>query len=113
MPTLKNKRGDIQHCLIVVGDKDGELYFLDALTLKIKFHIGFPHANLTAYDEITEELLSSSDTSIYKQGVTFEIRGRIPEPAEQDSIIWAVTTDSSRVFSGDSNGKLVIHDFWK
>lgn len=112
LPTLKNKSGDIQHCLIVVGDKDGELYFLDALTLKIKFHIGFPHANLTTYDEITE-VLALTDTALYKQGVTFEIRGRIPEPVEQDSIIWAVTTDSTRVFSGDSNGKLVIHDFWK
>ena len=113
LPTLKNKRSDIQYCLIVVGDKDGELYFLDALTLKIKFHIGFPHANLTAYDEITQDILTSTDTSIYKQGVTFDIRGRIPEPVEQDSIIWAVATDSTRVFSGDSNGKLVIHDFWK
>ena len=29
------------------------------------------------------------------------------------SFIWALEIDSSRIFSGDSNGCLVVHDFWK
>ena len=32
---------------------------------------------------------------------------------EEDCIIWAVKADAARIFSGDSNGMLVVHDFWK
>ena len=110
IPTLKMTKGGHDNCLIVVGDKDGELYFLDAWTLKTKFHIGFPHSSFTDYlAEITSE---SSNESLYRQGVTYKLRGRLPESSEQESIIWAVVSDCSRVFSGDSNGTLVIHDFW-
>ena len=59
--------------------------------------------------EITSE---TSNESLYRQGVTYKLRGRLPESSEQESIIWAVVSDCSRVFSGDSNGTLVIHDFW-
>ena len=112
LPTLKKERKDFQNCLIIIGDKDGELYFLDGLTLNTKFHIGIPHTNFTDYSEITEDN-SLASRPLHRQGVTYSIRGRLQDSAEEESIIWAVQSDCSRIFSGDSNGKLVIHDFWK
>ncbi len=28
------------------------------------------------------------------------------------SFIWCVKVDAERIFSGDHNGKIVVHDFW-
>ena len=30
----------------------------------------------------------------------------------EEDIIWCIHTDESRIFSGDSAGKLIVHDFW-
>ena len=30
----------------------------------------------------------------------------------QKSYIWAIEIDESRIFSGDSDACLVVHDFW-
>ena len=112
LPAPKNEADSQVNNLIVVGDRNGEIYCLDGKKLVPKFHIGFIHSFFTGFDGIREE-----GPPLQSQGITYEIRGRLPEntdlPVEQDCIIWSVQADASRLFTGDSNGMLVVHDFWK
>jgi hypothetical protein len=113
LPSLKKEPELNSNYFIIVGDRDGEIYFLDGNTLLTRFHIGFLHSHLVD-DDSAEGTSTLHQQPMHKQGITYQIRGRLPENVEQDSgIIWSVQADSTRLFSGDSNGKLVIHDFWK
>ena len=96
---------------VIIGDRDGEIYILDGVTLVTKFHMGFRHSHFSEYDAIPSQI--SSCDNVPQQGITYDIRGRMREDNEQECIIWSVKADASRIFSGDSNGGIVVHDFWK
>ena len=113
LPYLNGQTDLKSNYLTIVGDRDGELYCLYGTTLKTKFHIGFKHSNFADYDEMLDDSPNLIKKTGCQQGTTYDIRGRLPENQEQDCTIWSIQADSSRIFSGDSNGVLVVHDFWK
>ena len=110
LPRL-TREGITSQARVIIGDRDGEIYILDGVTLVTKFHVGFRHSHFSEYDTI-EAQISSCD-NVPQQGITYDIRGRMREDNEQECIIWSVQADASRIFSGDSNGGIVVHDFWK
>ena len=65
-------------------------------------------------DDYCPKAEGPGDPPLDTQGITYELRGRLPENGQcsNDCIIWSVQADATRLFSGDSNGILVVHDFW-
>ena len=79
--------------ILVMGDTNGELHIVKVDKLQ------FPDTT----NEVTVELGQEND-----YGVQFVSTIRTHE---YSFFVWAVKTDSYRIFSGDETGKIIVHDY--
>jgi len=80
---------------LILGDINGELHVVNISEMK------FPSAGETS----TVELGKDNEVGITYIGT---IRSH-----QYGSFVWAVKSDSYRIFSGDDTGKIIVHDFLK
>jgi len=78
---------------LILGDVNGELHLIDIS------HLRFPAPGLTPQVELGKD---------NEYGVRFLATLR---SHEYGAFVWAVKADSYRIFSGDENGKIIVHDY--
>ena len=87
---------------VVTGDVNGEIYSLRRKVL------GYVDANKVGCGGVQFSIPADSP---FAEKYDF-VKGPIETAHEPEAIIWCIHTDETRFFSGDSDGKLVVHDFW-